>query len=51
MVDVAHGGEHRAVDPELVRQRMADWHAFTHFTKIAVAGVIALLILLALITL
>lgn len=51
MVDVAHGGGDRKVDPELVRQRMADWHAFTYFTKISVIGVAVVLILLAWITL
>lgn len=51
MAVMEHGGEHRDIDPELVRQRVADWHAFTHFTKIAVAGVAVVLVLLALVTL
>lgn len=39
------------VSEETVRAHMANWIAFTKFVKLGTAGVIALLVLLAIVTL
>lgn len=38
---------HNEVSDELVREHAAGWHAFTRFLTIATAGVVAVLVLMA----